>query len=445
MADLYEAYYEIYSEDFGLSGLTVKFSSSGPPMDEFSASAMVAATANEFDGGYADELRDDVNILLESPVTDDALGKVWLAATRCHFNPDTYGMDSRTWLRKVLETCGPGKPRGKIRVCAGIPPKHQHVVNNALLSGVVLGEIHFIADDLAHQMLTVDHGVPGIVPALEQVVAQTESDLGFRLFLRALKAYSVQVGEEQYDRLMELGERFGFPAPLVHDGLNVYWPPLPLARRRFEDDFGFSFLTRRFDGPWEREHTVEEMICLGASTGTGAPPGAQAYLVLADTLRLLESDLSPDALTTLWLAASGRGYNIDHLGIDGRDWLCQITEVSREQLRKDAGPDAPTPDVSEPASMEHAQVVLRALREVLPALEDRIHRHDWSEVNGAGLALEQVVTSVDPDLGFRLLLGVLRAYHVPITGAQYAQFQMLGDLFGYGRFHISANDVLIEC
>ncbi|AXI76780.1 hypothetical protein [Peterkaempfera bronchialis] len=53
--------------------------------------------------------------------------------------------------------------------------------------------------------------VPGIVPALRQVVHQADADLGFRMFLRAANAYSVPIGKEQYDRLRAIGDRWHIP------------------------------------------------------------------------------------------------------------------------------------------------------------------------------------------------------------------------------------------
>ena len=47
------------------------------------------------------------------------------------------------------------------------------------------------------------------------------ADLGYRLFLRAVKAYLVPVPEdtELYDTVVALAERFVYPEELVRDGL----------------------------------------------------------------------------------------------------------------------------------------------------------------------------------------------------------------------------------
>ncbi|MFJ1602294.1 hypothetical protein ACIOHS_02790 [Streptomyces sp. NPDC088253] len=62
----------------------------------------------------------------------------------------------------------------------------------------------------------------GLVPALERVVTEACADLGYRLFLRAVKAYFVPVPADgkTYGRFVALGERFGYPYWVVREGLN---------------------------------------------------------------------------------------------------------------------------------------------------------------------------------------------------------------------------------
>ncbi|WP_128434735.1 hypothetical protein [Streptomyces cyaneus] len=87
-----------------------------------------------------------------------------------------------------------------------------------------------------------------LAPALGQVVAEVDADLGFRLFLRALKAYGSTVAEDQYHRLLAIGERLAHPLTAVFEGLDVRWPPLDPGRRDFEFGFGLPGLSRMFDG-----------------------------------------------------------------------------------------------------------------------------------------------------------------------------------------------------
>lgn len=66
------------------------------------------------------------------------------------------------------------------------------------------------------------HGVSvaGFVPALEAVVSQACADLGYRLFLRAMKEYFLRVEVPGYETFIALGKRFGYPPYLVGDNLN---------------------------------------------------------------------------------------------------------------------------------------------------------------------------------------------------------------------------------
>jgi hypothetical protein len=86
----------------------------------------------------------------------------------------------------------------------------------------VLRVIHPVADDLDHAAANPGYGlpVPGLVPALEQVVTEACADLGYRLFLRAMKAYFVEIDKTSHDAFIALGQRFGYPEFLVDDNLN---------------------------------------------------------------------------------------------------------------------------------------------------------------------------------------------------------------------------------
>ncbi|UXY32922.1 hypothetical protein [Streptomyces sp. HUAS TT20] len=66
-----------------------------------------------------------------------------------------------------------------------------------------------------------DRSVPDLVPALERVVTEACADLGYRLFLRTMKAYFVEIDQDRCDTFTALGERFGYPEFLVDDNLNV--------------------------------------------------------------------------------------------------------------------------------------------------------------------------------------------------------------------------------
>ncbi|MFD7472209.1 hypothetical protein ACFV8Z_08455 [Streptomyces sp. NPDC059837] len=133
---------------------------------------------------------------------------------------------------------------------------------------------------------------------------------------------------------MALDTVLGFPGPLVYDGLNVLWPPIDTARRDASGDFGLSALTSWFEGDWQESTAHERVRQAAAADDSAQTPGSAAALLLADARRLLDSSLRTETIKVLWLSATGRGYNIDHLGIDARDWLRLIKDMCEERLRE---------------------------------------------------------------------------------------------------------------
>ncbi|WP_433190067.1 hypothetical protein [Streptomyces sp. CA-252508] len=149
----------------------------------------------------------------------------------------------------------------------------------------------------------------------------------------------------------------------------------------------------------------------------------------------MESDLPTDAITTLWLAATRRGFDLDHFAVDGRDWLRQIAEACEERLHDVAPTYTPAVPTARPGLM---QEVLRELREVTLVCADKAVSPDWRPIPATTVlaSLEQVITQVDPDLGFRLFLRVLVGLSLPLTEEQYAQYEAIGARFGYGEHHV---------
>ncbi|MGW0575574.1 hypothetical protein ACWD25_06300 [Streptomyces sp. NPDC002920] len=410
-----DRYIELYDGDFGLSGVTECLTAPGgaPPLD------VVAARAAEAGGEYARDLGREVRALCESPLSDDRLRALLLAATRRTFDPVGHGSGARDWLRRVAEVCD---ARGE-RPQAGTTRTGDPGTGRDELRAAVLAELRTAADDLAHTVDTSDAPVSDLVPALAQVVAEADADLGLRLLLRVLKVYSVPVSLGQYDRLWALGDGLGYSWPLVVDGLNVRWPPFddPVATRpRFDDDFGFSALTAVVERAYGEEETSWDVVRRAVAADPDVP-GAQAFLLLQDVSRLLDSALSGEAAAALWRAATGRDRDLGPDGVDGRDWLRRIGDACVERLRTLRPGFTPAPPAEAP--MGEADAVLRELHDLAPALD---------AVPGVVPALEEVCARVDPDLGFRLVLRILRACSVPLTGERYARYIALGERLGLG-------------
>ncbi|AYN39875.1 hypothetical protein D9753_14195 [Streptomyces dangxiongensis] len=176
----------------------------------------VAETSvEEFDRSKAAQLGQDVQRLLDSALTDETLRTAWLAATHGVFDPSEYGMSAGAWLRKAEETW---LARVRRDNPAYTPPPPQPVVDEELRRAV-LDVIRPVAEQLSLAVGNPPFGIPvtGLVPALERVVTEACADLGYRLFLRAMKAYHVPADRPA---LVALGERFGYPEWVVPEGLN---------------------------------------------------------------------------------------------------------------------------------------------------------------------------------------------------------------------------------
>ncbi|MCX4571891.1 hypothetical protein OHB41_01495 [Streptomyces sp. NBC_01571] len=161
------------------------------------------------------QIGEDARRLLASNLPDEGLRTVWLGATKRYFDPAQHGLTGREWLRRIEAAWTTGIRRSD----ATFLPSPPQPVTDAKLRGVVLEQIAAVADPL--EQAAVGASVPGLVPALEQVVDIACADVGFRLFLRSMKAYFVAIDEDRCDALTALGERFGYPEFLVDDNLNV--------------------------------------------------------------------------------------------------------------------------------------------------------------------------------------------------------------------------------
>ncbi|MFI6015046.1 hypothetical protein ACIBAG_40820 [Streptomyces sp. NPDC051243] len=423
-----------YSDDFGLTALAAQLCSPDRPAVDLTADlpaalAVAARLADASDGEEAVELGEDARRLLDGPLPDEVLHTVWLAAVGRAFDPAGHGMDIRTWLRAVSDLA---TDRLRQNRRSYVPPP-VHPVRDEGLCGEIVAEIRGLAAEL-----TGAAGLPDLVPALRQVVGLNDADVGFRLFLRALKASSVRVSKERYDRFLGLGERLGYPVAVVRDGLAVDWPPIDTARRETEWDFGFSQLAGNAHQDWSPDRARREISRVADADEPGQSPGTAAALLLEDALRLSRSPLSDGTITTLWAAVSGAA-----LRVDGRGWLRLVADVCEERLREIA--PAYTPVVP-PAVTEPADAVLREVRETALAVADQAVSPSWRPIPAAEAmaALEQVVQQVDPDLGLRLFMVLLRVLSVPVTPGQYERYRALGDRFGYGAYHVDGVEHLVR-
>ncbi|MFJ3123996.1 hypothetical protein ACIPJO_13860 [Streptomyces sp. NPDC086993] len=412
-----ELYYFDYSNDFGLSGFAGTVCSRATLRTD---AQVVLALAGAEAADEDDQLGRDVRLLLDSPLPDEMLRTLWLAAVRRCFDPAEEHPDTRSWLCRVAEVCPPRTPeRGpaESKVLDEARPR----VPEEELRGTVAAEVESAAPALERAV-----AVPGIVPALLRVVREVDAELGFRLFLRAAKAYSVPIGKEPYARLLDIGDLLAYPRAAVFEELNVCWPPIDPGRRDL-GRFGLPLLAGVFHGTdWIYEGTVPENIRRVIESDGAHTPGSQAAVLLEDVRRLLDSALTDEAVTALWRTASWRLRVNEAFDADGRTWLERAAQACLERLAAVDPGYTPCPS---PVRTDLAEAVLRELREATRSAAAE-------EVRDVAGVLEEVVTTVDPDLGFRLLLEVLLVYDVPVPDDRCARYQALAEQFGYGADHL---------
>ncbi|MFJ4472096.1 hypothetical protein ACIP2X_32075 [Streptomyces sp. NPDC089424] len=191
-------------------------------------------------------------------------------------------------------------------------------------------------------------------------------------------------------------------------------------------DFGLSGLTKWFAAPWVGEVTPEELLSEAANWGDGA----YAPTLLQDASRLLGSQLPTPVIDRLWCAAIGLPYDPAAVPVDGRAWLDEIVRICAARIRRDEPSFTPAPP--EPITGGPSRdAVLEEIREAEPSMLNAVEAAGHPGGSEAVAALRRVVVEVDPDLGFRLFLRVLKAYRVPITESRYLRYHELGEDFGY--------------
>ncbi|MGW5778308.1 hypothetical protein [Streptomyces sp. NPDC003863] len=199
--------------DFGLSGLAKWLSS--PAASGLEQREVVGEAVEWGEGAYAATLLSDAERLLASSLTTQDVNVLWSAAVRRAYSVEDPWLDGRAWLREIVESVTTRYDAGELSALRGdgVPDPAPE------LKADVLSEIEAIAAPLAAATEGDRYGaVRGVVPALRRVVADVDPDLGFRFFLRALKAYGVPITESRYIRYHELGEHLGYHELVVDDG-----------------------------------------------------------------------------------------------------------------------------------------------------------------------------------------------------------------------------------
>ncbi|PYC77008.1 hypothetical protein C7C46_20480 [Streptomyces tateyamensis] len=210
-----------FDEDFGITGLTKYLKPPYVPGDEAGCLGMAELLFDQEGPVYAEEVLADVRTLVGSALSDEVLATVWLTATRAHFDPVGTGVGIRPWLNRLAEVS-----ESAIRQEPGAAaPARPAPAGDPQLRAAVLAELGGVGPALAEAAVTSRYAPPlsQAVPALVAAVTELPVDLGFRLLLRALKAYFVPIGPGRRARFKEIGRQLGYHPLVVGDGgLNIW-------------------------------------------------------------------------------------------------------------------------------------------------------------------------------------------------------------------------------
>ncbi|MFF3399110.1 hypothetical protein ACFYW6_11380 [Streptomyces sp. NPDC002659] len=207
--------------DIGLSGL-IKWIRYPLVNSEAAGLEVVGSIADQFEGAFAHQLLRDCLVLLDSPLSSRDVEILWLAGTFREFDLERLGIDGRVWLRRIADIC---TDRIRHEDSSFMPADAAPAVDGAMKEAV-LAEIRSVGPAL--EQATAHHAynaLVGVVPTLEQAV-DVDTDLGFRLLLRAVKGYFVPISEARYERYLALGDELGLGEDVVDDGDFNVWPDL---------------------------------------------------------------------------------------------------------------------------------------------------------------------------------------------------------------------------
>ncbi|MFE9913219.1 hypothetical protein [Streptomyces clavifer] len=166
------------------------------------------------------QLGRDVRRLLDSGLADDTIRTAWVGSTDHAVDPTKQEVGAREWLDRVESTWLAAESD---RDPGFTPPAAEPVTDEALCAAAIRA-IAPVAAALtrAHEEGEVFNPLPlpaPLVPALEQVITRACADLGFRLFLRAVKRYALPLDGPCRAALVALGERLSHPEGAVDLGL----------------------------------------------------------------------------------------------------------------------------------------------------------------------------------------------------------------------------------
>ncbi|MEU3558071.1 hypothetical protein [Streptomyces fragilis] len=161
----------------------------------------------------------DVRCLLDSSLPEETIRTAWAGSTDYALDPVAEDVTPRAWLGRLEETWLAAERR---RDPGFVPPSARPEADE-VTGAEVLRVMRPLADALAtaHTEAQVfnPYPLPALMPAFRRVTKEAGADLGYRLFLRAVKFYALPVTVALRAEMTMLGDRFGYPAGLVGEGL----------------------------------------------------------------------------------------------------------------------------------------------------------------------------------------------------------------------------------
>lgn len=165
-------------------------------------------------GTQAAVLLEDVQRLLCSALSDDAVTALWRAAPGRWNSADEFDADGRAWFTQIAEVC-----RQRLK---DVDPVYAPFVSPSRVetAEAVLQEVREMAPELTNR--TENTGAATVrraVTGLDELVGTVDPDLAFRLLLQILGTCDVLITEARRARCKVIAERLGYSDDHIDDRL----------------------------------------------------------------------------------------------------------------------------------------------------------------------------------------------------------------------------------
>ncbi|WP_157032339.1 hypothetical protein [Kitasatospora cheerisanensis] len=204
--------------DFGISGLGMKINGAFGPADRTAALDFVTTRLERRGPWEAAALSSDASRLIASTLSNPELEILWLSTTGRRFDAEWGPGSIRDLLTDIVAFSSKFLRKGDADAFLA----QSSLTDSPEIRQLILEEIDTVQESLVGRC---DPSVRDrIIPLLNKTVGEIGSDLGMRLFLRAMKTSFAPIGLTRLARLEALGERIGYSDLVVADGtLNTHF------------------------------------------------------------------------------------------------------------------------------------------------------------------------------------------------------------------------------